>query len=187
MAGDVDYSEKKDYLDTHFVTASVGYIDNLDVPYYSIRLGGEVGPQGNLYFQVLGFTKDETFAFDGGSASQNYDFITYGIGYEHLFPVSEKAAFTLNVSAGGVYGNYDWAIDGQPVDSLQGNAFSADGGLGFKYWLTENWVLGVAGRLFWLGDYKDGGFTDSSGQDYYWELKHRDIYYGAELGLTYRF
>lgn len=179
--------------DELFVTGSVGYLDEFDRPYYSIRLGSEVGQAGNLYFQVLTSYGHDSAKFEYDGNSYNYElkdhFITYSIGYSHYFPVSEKGAFTLSASLGGAYNSHDFYENGDKFQNVDGNSFFADLNIGFEHYITEQWIAHVAGKVMHIGDYKGGSnFTDIDGTQYSGiEIIYEDVYLGVEAGITFRF
>lgn len=165
----------------NFASISGGYLSEFEVPYYSFQIGSEVGG-GNIYFQLLGFSGDKDYDY----GNDDFDFISYSVGYTHYFPVSDKGAFFLGASLGGVTGNVDWSYEGTTLDSLQGNAFYTDANIGFEHAITDRLIFNIKGKMLWMGDFHDGGGTDN-GVQYEWIYEHENVYFGVEAGLSYRF
>jgi hypothetical protein len=186
--------------DQNFITVAGGVtnmasdiFDDSERNYLSFKLGAEVGEAGNLYFQVQGTASDEssTFTLFNQDFEQKFDehIISFSVGYTHYFPISDNGAFFINGSLGLAYNSLDIEVNGTRLESLEGNSFYADAGIGFEHFLTERLILSVAAKVMHVGDYKDGSsFVDIDGNQYAgYNVQYDSAFWGAELGLTYVF
>lgn len=173
-------------LDQNFFTLSAGYMAGFDQPYYSAKIGSEVGDCGNIYLQVLAVLDDEYYFGGYQGVDEDLRMFTFGGGYTHYFPMSDDGAFFIGASMGVANTAYDASYLGVEQYSLEGNSFYTDGNVGYEHFLTDYLIFNVTGKLLYAADFSDGGGVDELGA-YQWKFEHKDIYYGVEAGLTFIF
>jgi len=174
-------SESNDDAPLFFAEASVGYMNEIDSPYYVASIVTASSANTDIGIQLLYSSFDESLNTSLFSASLDVDFLAVGPVFQYTTIISENNY--INYSFSGGFANYDLdlsatagGVSASASDSETG--YYLDGSISYERRLNQDWSFNTGVRLLHFGDVDLFGGIDSD---------FDAVYFGVEAGFVFKF